>query len=117
METEEPIKDPKTLLETKCLENCHEFVQKLSECERRVRSRQGFTTEDCFQELADLTPCIDNCVMRAILITLGRKEALQDPEMIITANWPSSINHHKVPEVCSTWPAALSGVGHPRSPG
>jgi hypothetical protein len=62
METEDPIKDPKLLLENKCLENCREFVQKLSECEKRVNSRQGFTSESCVQELFDLTPCLDNCV-------------------------------------------------------
>ena len=59
---EEEMRDPRLLLEAKCLKNCREFVQKLNECEKRVRSREGLTSETCVQELFDLTPCLDQCV-------------------------------------------------------
>lgn len=83
METEDPIKDPKLLLENKCLESCRELVQKLSECEKRVNSRQGFTSETCVQELFDLTPCLDNCVLLSEQTFLGCKEVVQGLEMML----------------------------------
>lgn len=61
------VDDPKEKLEILCRESkeCQPFLQELIKCSKRVEGNAG-TTETCVQELFDLSPCIDNCVIKII---------------------------------------------------
>ena len=56
--------DPKEQLEAECQESaaCLPFYKKLLECTERVEKNPE-TGETCTQELFDLTPCVDKCVI------------------------------------------------------
>ena len=57
--------DPKEILEEKCtqIEECRPLLEALQRCTARVEARGEANTETCIEELYDLQPCIDNCVL------------------------------------------------------
>ena len=66
--SDEPV-DPKETLETLCRDSdkCKPFWLELIKCEDRV-NKNPEREETCVQELFDLAPCIDKCVILYIMI-------------------------------------------------
>lgn len=57
------IADPKERLDEICKNSapCRVYLEKYEQCAQRVQSRPG-TSENCAEELFDLTHCADACV-------------------------------------------------------
>ncbi|GFU70773.1 cytochrome b-c1 complex subunit 6 [Trichonephila clavipes] len=65
-EEEEDLVDPMDEIREKCVEkHCSNFLEKLNECNDRVRSRKK-TAESCAEELVDLLHCRDHCAYKEI---------------------------------------------------
>jgi hypothetical protein len=82
--SEEPS-DPKETLEELCrnTEKCKPLWLELIKCEERVEKNPE-RGETCLQELFDLTPCIDQCVMNAFIV--GFKKVVFISQVILLIN-------------------------------
>lgn len=57
--------DPKEILEEECKHSqpCLPLLRLYQECNARVTAHADRTPETCQQELFDLLPCVDQCVL------------------------------------------------------
>ena len=60
------MSDPKEILEQKCAQTeiCRPLLEAYERCVARVEARGEANKETCVEELFELQPCIDNCVIR-----------------------------------------------------
>lgn len=72
MTLDEETIDPKELLQLKCQQSkeCAPLFERFVNCEKRVRSKEGKTSETCVEELFDLTPCVDKCIAKELFSKL-----------------------------------------------